>query len=172
MEDANKHLRNYMDVCLLFKMRSIRQESLWLRLFPFSLTGEATSWLAEFPQGPITSWDELKIAFLERCFPPSPILRLGDEINNFKQLSGEAMHELSMLLIKWRRPICYEILWTMQGQEERDKHMAKIMTYVKILDKYIMDTRAINMNASGTYSASSIEEETAYASFDKDIDTW
>uniref|UniRef100_M1DFQ8 Uncharacterized protein n=1 Tax=Solanum tuberosum TaxID=4113 RepID=M1DFQ8_SOLTU len=27
------------------------------------------------------------------------------------------------------------------------------------------------MNASGTFSASSIEEETAYASFDEDIDT-
>lgn len=94
MEDANKHLRNYMDVCLLFKMRNIHQEYLWLRLFPFSLTGEATSWLAEFPQGPITSWAELKIAFLERCFPPSRILRLRDEINNFQQLLGEAMHEV------------------------------------------------------------------------------
>lgn len=64
VSDANRHLRNFVDICLPFMIRNISQESIRLRLFPLSLTVDATSLLTEFPQGSSTSWDELKVAFL------------------------------------------------------------------------------------------------------------
>lgn len=93
-EDANQHLRNFIDVCLPFKMNNIIQESIRLRLFLFSLIGEDTICIDELPQGSITSLAKLMMAFLERFFPPSRMLKLRDEINNFHQLSEEAFHEV------------------------------------------------------------------------------
>lgn len=46
------------------------QEAIKLRFFPFSIIGEAAKWLAELPQGSITSWEELQNKLLERFFPP------------------------------------------------------------------------------------------------------
>ncbi|KAH0722655.1 hypothetical protein KY289_005699 [Solanum tuberosum] len=64
-----------------------------LRLFPLSLTGEATHWLNEMPNDSIRTWTELKEAFLERFFPESKELQMKDEISAHKQLPGEAMHD-------------------------------------------------------------------------------
>lgn len=51
VENANRHLHNFVRVCLSFKMNKINQESIRLRLFPFSLIREATSCLGELHQG-------------------------------------------------------------------------------------------------------------------------
>ncbi|XP_049354638.1 uncharacterized protein LOC125819190 [Solanum verrucosum] len=64
-----------------------------LRLFPLSLTGEQTNWLNEILDDSITTWMELKEAFLERFFPESKELQMKDEISTHKQLPGEAMHD-------------------------------------------------------------------------------
>jgi len=58
-EDPHDHIRNFVDVCGPFSFKNISQESVCLRLFPFSLIGEATKWLADLPRDSITSWDEL-----------------------------------------------------------------------------------------------------------------
>uniref|UniRef100_M1DIU0 Transposable element protein, Retrotrans_gag n=1 Tax=Solanum tuberosum TaxID=4113 RepID=M1DIU0_SOLTU len=44
-EDPHEHIRNFVDVCGPFSFKSISQESVCLRLFPFSLMGEATKWI-------------------------------------------------------------------------------------------------------------------------------
>lgn len=74
IEGANRHLKNFADVCLPFKTRNISQKSIHLRLFPFLLTWEDTSWLVQFFLGSITYWAELKVDFLERFFLPSRML--------------------------------------------------------------------------------------------------
>lgn len=53
-----------------FVFKNILEESIRLRLFPFSLTVETTRWLDKFTNGSIYSWEELISAFLERFFPP------------------------------------------------------------------------------------------------------
>src|SRR5688572_29514194 len=55
--------------------------------------GEAIKWLAELPRDSITSWEELIAAFYERFFPPSKMLKLRDNIQNFKRVDGEPLHE-------------------------------------------------------------------------------
>lgn len=72
---------------LFFNFENIRQESIHMRLFSFSLTGEFTTWLAEFTDGSITSC--ITCIF----FPPSRMLQLSDVITNFHQNVGEPLHE-------------------------------------------------------------------------------
>ncbi|XP_015168639.1 uncharacterized protein [Solanum tuberosum] len=92
-EDSHEHLRNFVDVCRPFSFKNISQESVRLRLFHFSLMGEACKWLTELPRESITSWEELVTAFQVRFFPPSKMLSLRDSIQSFKRLEGEPLHE-------------------------------------------------------------------------------
>lgn len=64
-EDVNLHLNNFMDVCLSFDIAPTYQESIYLHIFPFSLTEEVVLWLWEFPMGSTTLWVELIEAFLD-----------------------------------------------------------------------------------------------------------
>ena len=93
-EDPHDYIQNFLDVCSSFKFKNISQESIRLRLFPFSLMGDATKWLAELPRDSVTSWEELIAAFYERFFAPSKMLKLRDNIQNFKRLEGEPQHEI------------------------------------------------------------------------------
>ncbi|KAK4736862.1 hypothetical protein R3W88_000559 [Solanum pinnatisectum] len=85
-EDPYEHIRNFVDVCGPFSFKNISQESICLKLFSFSLMGDATKWLAELPRDSITSWDELTIIFFVRFFPPSNMKTLRDNIQGFKRL--------------------------------------------------------------------------------------
>ncbi|KAK4713735.1 hypothetical protein R3W88_019642 [Solanum pinnatisectum] len=92
-EDPHEHLQNFVDVCGPFSFKNISQESVRLRVVPFSLMGEACKWLAELPRESITSWEELATTFQVRIFPPSKIMSLWDSIQSFKHLEGEPLHE-------------------------------------------------------------------------------
>jgi len=75
-EDPHEYIRNFVDVCRQLSFKNISQESVQLRLFPFSLMGETCKWLAELPRESITSWEELVIGFQVRFFPPSKMMTL------------------------------------------------------------------------------------------------
>jgi len=92
-EDSYEHIRNFMDVCGPFVFENITQESVRLKLFPFSIMGEATRWLVELLRETITSWEELTKLFYVKFFPPSRMMKLRDHIQNFKQIDGETIHE-------------------------------------------------------------------------------
>ena len=74
-------------------VKNLSQESIRCRLFPLSLTGGATKWLVECPNNSIKSWEELVMAFHKRFFPPSRMMKLREDIQNFKQQEGEPIHE-------------------------------------------------------------------------------
>ncbi|PHT32416.1 hypothetical protein CQW23_28753 [Capsicum baccatum] len=92
-DDPNMHLINFISTCKSFDNSGIGQNATRLRLFPLSLSGEATLWLNGLTPDSITNWRQLKDAFLERFFPPSKKAHLRDEINNFRQLPTKALHE-------------------------------------------------------------------------------
>ncbi|KAK4737127.1 hypothetical protein R3W88_000824 [Solanum pinnatisectum] len=85
-EDPHEHIQNFMDVCGPFSFKNLSQESVRLMLFPFSLMGETSKWLAELPRDSITSWDELITTFHVRFFPLSTMMTLRDSIQGFKLL--------------------------------------------------------------------------------------
>ena len=58
-EYPHERLRNIVEVCGPFSFKNISQESVRLRLFHYSLMGEACKWLVELPRNSITlcrSW--------------------------------------------------------------------------------------------------------------------
>ncbi|PHT28149.1 hypothetical protein CQW23_32251 [Capsicum baccatum] len=92
-DDPNMHLINFISTCKSFDNPGVGQNAIRLRLFPLSLSGEATLWLNGLTPDSITNWRQLRDAFLERFFPPSKRAQLRDEISNFRQLPSEALHE-------------------------------------------------------------------------------
>ncbi|KAK4737325.1 hypothetical protein R3W88_001022 [Solanum pinnatisectum] len=92
-DDANQHLMNFVAICKSQEIPGVNQTTMGLRLFPLSLTGEATNWLNEMPDDSIRTWNELKEAFLERFILESKELHMKDEISTHKQLPRESMHD-------------------------------------------------------------------------------
>ncbi|GKD26256.1 hypothetical protein Tco_1232470 [Tanacetum coccineum] len=45
-----------------------------LRAFPMSLTGATSRWLKNKPSGLITTWEDMKLKFLSKYFPPEVVL--------------------------------------------------------------------------------------------------
>ena len=62
-----------------------------IRVFPLSLTEEATIWLTKLPYNSIFTWNQLRDVFLARYYPVSKKLNLKDRVNNFVVLLGESV---------------------------------------------------------------------------------
>ncbi|GKD19068.1 reverse transcriptase domain-containing protein [Tanacetum coccineum] len=77
-----------------------------LRTFPFSLSEESKTWLNELNKGTITSWNEMRDAFISRYFYPSKFKRLLNEIHSFHQLAHETLVD-AWFQIKEMLRICY-----------------------------------------------------------------
>nr|GFC24566.1 reverse transcriptase domain-containing protein [Tanacetum cinerariifolium] len=64
-----------------------------LLLFPFSLEGEARTWLDKEPPRSILTWEDLVSKFINKFFPPSKTTYLRNEIINFLQKPNETFNE-------------------------------------------------------------------------------
>ncbi|KAK4713597.1 hypothetical protein R3W88_019504 [Solanum pinnatisectum] len=62
-----------------------------LRVFPLSLTSDATVWFFELPYNSIHTWDQLHEVFMVKYFPLSKKLNHKDKLNNFLALHGESV---------------------------------------------------------------------------------
>ncbi|XP_070057577.1 uncharacterized protein [Nicotiana tomentosiformis] len=92
-DDRTQHLRNFLGVCAMHKQSNVSDDSLRLRVFKYSLAGEARKWIQNLPPHSIHSWPELIRAFLAKWFPQSKKSELRDKIFFFKQLPREHLHE-------------------------------------------------------------------------------
>ncbi|KAJ9558321.1 LOW QUALITY PROTEIN: hypothetical protein OSB04_012935 [Centaurea solstitialis] len=77
-----QHLEAFEDICDLV---NTKEDEVKLRVFPFTLTNKAKDWFKKLLPGTITTWDDLKSAFLSRYFPISRANKIRVEIRNFKQ---------------------------------------------------------------------------------------
>ncbi|GJZ43369.1 reverse transcriptase domain-containing protein [Tanacetum coccineum] len=66
-------------------------EAVKLLIFPFSLCDEAKTCFNELNEESITSWEQMRRAFINKFFPPSLFNRLLLEIRNFSQLVCESL---------------------------------------------------------------------------------
>ena len=85
------HLKLFLEVSDIFKIIGASQETLKLRLFPFSLRDRAIAWLNSLPLDSIITWNDLVDKFLMKYFPPIKNAKLRNEITSFHQLEDESL---------------------------------------------------------------------------------
>ncbi|KAL5559991.1 hypothetical protein UlMin_036202 [Ulmus minor] len=59
-EDPYMHVKEFLEICSTFRFQKFSDESVRLRLFPFSLKDKAKAWLNTLPARTITNWDQLE----------------------------------------------------------------------------------------------------------------
>ncbi|GKB34577.1 reverse transcriptase domain-containing protein [Tanacetum coccineum] len=104
--DSHRHIADFLEINYLFQYGEHQEEAVKLRTFPFSLSGEAKTWLNELNQGTITTWNEMREAFISRYFSPAKFKRLLNEIHSFHQLDHETFVE-AWLRLKEMLRTCY-----------------------------------------------------------------
>ncbi|GJU22154.1 reverse transcriptase domain-containing protein [Tanacetum coccineum] len=87
--DPHDHIREFLAICDMFKYGETQSEAVKLLIFPFSLCDEAKTWFNDLNEESITSWEQMRRAFINRFFPPSLFNHLLLEIRNFSQLVCE-----------------------------------------------------------------------------------
>ena len=93
LDDPNIHLTMFLEIYDTLKMNGVTEDTIRLRLFPFSLRDKARGWLQSLQPGSITSWQDMAEKFLAKFFPPAKIAQLKSEIGQFKQNDFELLYE-------------------------------------------------------------------------------
>jgi len=89
IEDPNLHTSTFYRLSVTYK----NQEAVRLHLFPFSLKDKASTWFHSLEVGSITSWDQMRRAFLARFFPPSRTAQLRARLYQLTQKDEESLHD-------------------------------------------------------------------------------
>nr|GEV63049.1 reverse transcriptase domain-containing protein [Tanacetum cinerariifolium] len=92
-QDPHNHLRFFNKVTSTFRHPEVPNTTIKLFLFPFSLEGEARTWLDKEPLHSILAWKDLVSKFINQFFPPSKTTYLQNEITNFLQKPNETFNE-------------------------------------------------------------------------------
>ncbi|GJR50305.1 reverse transcriptase domain-containing protein [Tanacetum coccineum] len=91
-QDPHNHLRFFNKVTSTFRHPEVPNTTIKLLLFPFSLEGEARTWLDKEPPRSILTWDDL-VSESNQFFPPSKTTYLRNEITTFYQKPNETFNE-------------------------------------------------------------------------------
>ncbi|GJZ88086.1 reverse transcriptase domain-containing protein [Tanacetum coccineum] len=69
--DPHDHIREFLAICDMFKYGETQSEAVKRLIFPFSLCDEAKTWFNDLNKESITSWEQMRKAFINKFFPPS-----------------------------------------------------------------------------------------------------
>ncbi|GKE07917.1 reverse transcriptase domain-containing protein [Tanacetum coccineum] len=78
-------IREFLAICDMFKYGETQSKAVKLLMFPLSLSDKAKTWFNELNEESITSWEQMRRAFINRFFPPSLFNHLLLEIGSFSQ---------------------------------------------------------------------------------------
>ncbi|XP_047978855.1 uncharacterized protein LOC125220756 [Salvia hispanica] len=92
-EDANRHLSKFVEISNTLKLNGVDDDSIRVRLFPFSLTDSAKEWFECMPREKVSTWKDIVAAFLDKYYPSGTILKLKSEIFQFIQGHDEPLYE-------------------------------------------------------------------------------
>nr|GEZ87453.1 reverse transcriptase domain-containing protein [Tanacetum cinerariifolium] len=104
--DPHRHIDDFLKISSLFQYGGNQEEAVILRTFPFLLSGESKTWLNELNEGTITSWNEMREAFISQYFYPAKFKHLLNDIHSFHQLDNKTLVE-AWLRLKEMLRICY-----------------------------------------------------------------
>ncbi|GJS15182.1 reverse transcriptase domain-containing protein [Tanacetum coccineum] len=90
-DDANKHLDKFLTITHSMKQNGVTDDALRLYLFPYSLTHHATAWFDRLSKNSIHTFQEMASKFHFKYFPPSMVMKLRNDISNFRQLPDESL---------------------------------------------------------------------------------
>jgi hypothetical protein len=93
LENPYSHEKKFKDICATFKFQNFSEESMHLRLFPFSLHDRAKAWLDSNMPASITSQDNLLSKFYNKVFPMSKVNECRKEISSFTQEEDKKFSE-------------------------------------------------------------------------------
>jgi hypothetical protein len=82
-ENPYSHVKKFRSITATTKFQNFSEESVNLRLFPFSLDDRATEWLDSLAPRSITTWKELLKQFYHRFYPMSKVNDARKEISSF-----------------------------------------------------------------------------------------
>ncbi|GJY37767.1 reverse transcriptase domain-containing protein [Tanacetum coccineum] len=89
--DPHDHIREFLAICNMFKYGETQSEAVKLLIFPFSLCDKAKTWFNELNEESITSWEQMRKAFIKNFFLPLLFNCLLFEIRNFSQNECESL---------------------------------------------------------------------------------
>ncbi|GJX44667.1 reverse transcriptase domain-containing protein [Tanacetum coccineum] len=89
--DPHDHIHEFLAICNMFRYGETQSEAVKLLIFPFSLCDKAKTWFNELNEESITSWEQMRKAFINKFFPPSLFNCLLLETRNFSQLVCESL---------------------------------------------------------------------------------
>nr|GEU53675.1 hypothetical protein [Tanacetum cinerariifolium] len=92
-QDPHNHLRFFNKVTSTFRHPEVPNTTIKLLLFPFSLEGEAQTWIDKEPPRSILTWEDLVSKSINQFFAPSKTTYLRNEIINFLLKSNETFNE-------------------------------------------------------------------------------
>ena len=79
------HLERFEDFISAIKVKGISEDNLLCKLFKYSLAVDASHWLKQLPPGSLTSWSDIKNAFLCTFFDEASAEDLRTKIATFSQ---------------------------------------------------------------------------------------
>ncbi|GJR57524.1 reverse transcriptase domain-containing protein [Tanacetum coccineum] len=80
--DPHDYIREFLAICNMFGYDETQSEAVKLLIFPFSLCDKSKTWFNELNEESITSWEQMRKAFINRFFPPLLFNCLLLEIRN------------------------------------------------------------------------------------------
>ncbi|GJU83345.1 hypothetical protein Tco_1285710 [Tanacetum coccineum] len=66
--DPHDHIREFLAICDMFKYGETQSKAVKLLIFPFSLCDKAKIWFNELNEESITSWEQMRRAFITNSF--------------------------------------------------------------------------------------------------------
>ncbi|WZZ08291.1 hypothetical protein YC2023_094212 [Brassica napus] len=92
-EHPMDHLERFEDLIAAIRMEGVPEDYLLCKLFRYTLNGEAMHWLRQQPTGSLTSWADIKNAFLRNFFDEARAEELWNKISTFSQEAGESFKD-------------------------------------------------------------------------------
>ena len=110
-ETVVAHLTKLNDIATLFTHYEKTRNYFILKLFPFSLKGDAKAWYNTFAPGCVRSPQDMIYYFSEKYFPAHKKQDALKEIINFVQIEEESPHKIGGGFSNYLM-LCLIILWT------------------------------------------------------------